>query len=337
MPFVIQGELYWLEGSCTFRGELWEKTLMASTAWWNDFHIRHGVVHVKKTGIDVPVEPGVIQETLTWLVYYARIESLRPGIARTGPKVWFAPDKPRPWYLIWPVFQLSGLQLARTLDEADLIFTFEDRTCADIESETTQIALNSKCLDVSKSRVAEAFKTVSGRDLAVIPDQFHGPMVSKSEGNGVHDGRVVHGPIEAEPGQVYQRLINNEGPSGLVEDLRCPTVGGNIPLVFIKRRETDRRFANANSEVLLKTPSEVFSEAELSLLRAFCREMGLDWGGIDVLRDRSSGELWVVDVNKTDMGPPIALSLTDKLKSTRILADSLSQLAKEIVSGETVS
>lgn len=307
---------------------------MTSTAWWNDFHIRHGVVHVKKTGIDVPVEPGVVQEFLTWLVFHARIETLRPGVTRDGPKVWFAPDRPRPWYLIWPVFQLSGLQMASTAREADIIFSFEDQTVgADIGGHD-RAQINTACLDVSKSRVAEAFSAVSGRDLSVDPSSFKGLMVVKSEGNGVHDGRIIQGPVEAEPGQVYQRLIHNLVHEGLVEDLRCPTIGGTIPLVFIKRRETQRRFANANSEVLLKSTSEIFSEEELSLLGAFCREMSLEWGGIDVLRDRQTGEIWVVDVNKTDMGPPIALPLKDKLKATRLLARTLRDFAENKVAGD---
>jgi hypothetical protein len=85
----------------------------------------------------------------------------------------------------------------------------------------------------------------------------------------------------------------------------------------------DDRFANHNSEVRLLKPDDVFSPEERDLIRRFCAAMALDWGGIDVLRDRKSGDLWIVDVNKTDMGPPIALPMTDKLKATRTLAESL--------------
>ena len=37
----------------------------------------------------------------------------------------------------------------------------------------------------------------------------------------------------------------------------------------------------------------------------------------------SASDLWIVDVNKTDMGPPIALPMADKLKATRTLAHAL--------------
>ena len=54
--------------------------------------------------------------------------------------------------------------------------------------------------------------------------------------------------------------------------------------------------------------------------------MGLDWGGLDVLRDRVDGRLYVVDVNKTDVGPVIALSWTDKMRSMRLLGQAMDQL-----------
>jgi hypothetical protein len=55
-------------------------------------------------------------------------------------------------------------------------------------------------------------------------------------------------------------------------------------------------------------------------IREFARLLGLDWGGLDVLRDRAEGRLYIVDANKTDMGPPTALPLADKLAATRLLA-----------------
>ncbi|RYF95583.1 MAG: hypothetical protein EON95_00795 [Caulobacteraceae bacterium] len=89
--------------------------------------------------------------------------------------------------------------------------------------------------------------------------------------------------------------------------------------MFIKRRPAVDRFANHNSSTTLTTPEAVFSPLELEAIAAFCRDMGLDWGGLDILRDKD-GRIYVVDVNKTDMGPPIALPLKDKLRATSLLA-----------------
>jgi hypothetical protein len=53
---------------------------------------------------------------------------------------------------------------------------------------------------------------------------------------------------------------------------------------------------------------------------------------VDVLRDRTTGEIFIVDANKTDMGPPIGLNLADKIVATRRLAKAF----RAFVRGETV-
>lgn len=306
---------------------------MPTTAWWQDFRYANGVVHVKKTGIDVPLGAGLVSETAAWLAFHARVEAARLPIRADGPRLWFAPDRPRPWYLLWPALQLAGMRLARVPGDADLAFVFEDRTImAPPDLPAGMPAVNAHCLDVSKSRVASVFEDVFGRALGVDPERWHGPIVSKSEANGRHDGVVIEGPAPREPGRAYQRLIDNLAPDGCVEDIRCSTVGGEIPVAFIKRREAGRRFANANAEVSLCAPGEVLSDQERARIRQFCAAMGLDWGGLDVLRDRASGEIFIVDVNKTDMGPPIALPLDDKMKATRAIAVMFRQFAETLVS-----
>ena len=91
-------------------------------------------------------------------------------------------------------------------------------------------------------------------------------------------------------------------------------------IVFRKRRPLARRFANENASVDWVRPQEVFTPAEIDLIRRFCSEIRLDWGGVDVLRNRQDGRIYIVDANKTDMGPPVALPLGQKLRATRLLA-----------------
>ena len=70
----------------------------------------------------------------------------------------------------------------------------------------------------------------------------------------------------------------------------------------------------------------MFTPAELDLIRAFTARMGLDWGGLDILRDRYDGRIYIVDVNKTDLGPVIALSWRDKVRSMNRLSQAFSRL-----------
>ena len=47
--------------------------------------------------------------------------------------------------------------------------------------------------------------------------------------------------------------------------------------------------------------------------------MKLDWGGLDILRHKSDGRLYIVDVNKTDM-PPLRLPWAQKLQAVSRLS-----------------
>lgn len=305
---------------------------MSETFWTSDVVVRGRALTVKKTGAVIPLDRALAAEAANWLGLYlaVRAKTLANRLARPGPKIWFAPDRPRPWYLVWAAAAWSGIGIARTPQEAAASFYFDDTTCGRPPARWHARAINFGCTDISKSRVAEVFEQVFGYPLALDPERGFGPAVEKGEANGAHDGRQVWLPTSPRPGRTYQRLIDNV-EDGLAVDLRTPMVGGRPVVVFIKRRPVADRFANHNSQVSLARPRDVFSSKELDLLSAFARTMGLDWGGLDVLRDRASGRLYVVDVNKTDMGPPIALPFPDKIAAVARLGRALRQLITEDV------
>lgn len=94
-------------------------------------------------------------------------------------------------------------------------------------------------------------------------------------------------------------------------------------LVWEKQRSACDVFSVHNRRVWLRLPGQVFSSEEIEAIARFCAAFGLDWGGLDILRDRYDGRIYIVDVNKTDVGPIIALRLWDKLISTSLLARAL--------------
>lgn len=291
--------------------------------WLRDFDF--GLTHlvVRKTGARVPYSPSVIAEVWAWFRYFfaaSRLQAMSPPFT-----IAYAPERARPWYLIWAVARVAGARLVKDPARADVVMHFEDSTFSpnDPPSRLKRGAklVNYACLDVSKTRVAEACAAAFHTPLAVDPVTHVGPAVEKSEINAAHDGHIVQCPTPALPGRAYQRLIDNRANNpDLVEDLRTITVGGRPVCVFIKRRPVAKRFLNTNSETVMRDPEEVFAPAEIDAIAAFTREMGMDWGGVDVLRDRADGRLFIVDANKTDMGPPIPLPLADKLTATRKLA-----------------
>jgi hypothetical protein len=291
--------------------------------WLRDFRFGLTGLVVRKTGARVPYSPSVLKQVSAWFAYFFAAQRIEP--ATPAFSIYFTPERARPWYLIWAVARAAGAKLAKEAAQADVVMQFEDATYSPNPAPTRlkpgARLINFRCTDVSKSRVARASAAAFGRALAIDPATHVGAAVEKSEINAAHDGRIVQCPTQALPGRVYQRVIDNRGlDPNLVEDLRTCTVGGKPVCVFIKRREVTRRFLNTNVDVTLKTPDEVFSAEEQQQIGAFTREIGLEWGGVDVLRDRADGKLYIVDANKTDMGPPIGLNLPDKIKATRALA-----------------
>lgn len=301
----------------------------ARPAWLFDFGWRAGKIWVRKTDIHLKLDRRLIAEVGAWLVYFVILAaaSLRTRFAgRRKAALWFTPDTPRPWYLIRGAALWAGISTSKTEAGADAAFYFDDVTVGEPGATRHAAHFNFGCRDISKSHVAKVFEAVSGYCLAVDPFVFDGPMVEKSEKNGVHDGRIVTRPTNPAAGRVYQRLVETCDDLGQAHDLRTLCAGGSPVLVWVKTKPAGRRFAIHNRAARLKTPDEVFTHSELALIGAFTARIGLDWGGLDILRDRIDGRIYIVDVNKTDVGPVIALSWSDKIRSMQRLAVALERL-----------
>ncbi|WP_371397511.1 hypothetical protein [Fretibacter rubidus] len=298
------------------------------SAWWNDFNWSWRGITVKETGANIRFNSNMARDVMRGLPVVIA-EKLR-GKSTPDFTIAALPHAPRPWYLLWAAIKAGGGRLTPDLDDADAVVYFDDSTYSDppVLLDQTKPTLNFGCTDISKSHVATIFERIFGYALTVDPLTHKGPMVQKGEANGVHDGQIVRGPIETPlAGAVYQRVVDNSDGDD-VADLRCPTVGGTIPLVYIKRRPYARRFDNMNATVTLSTPDAHFDADERLKISQFCAAMGLDWGGLDILRDNESGKIFIVDVNKTDMGPPLALPLAHKLRSTRLMGAALADFIK---------
>jgi len=291
-----------------------------------DFELQAGRIVLIQTGNSATIDRALLAEVAIWVGCYlaVRLAALR-HIGRARRSIWFTPSVPHPRYMVRIAAIWAGIRVAPNPETADAAFFFEDATSSVPPSPQHARAYNFDCGDISKGRVARVFGEVFGYPLAVDPATWRGPAVEKSEANGTHDGRIVECPTPARAGFVYQRVIDTV-EDGLSIDLRTHAVGGRVVAVWIKRRHAAARFQPANVSVTRTAPEAVFTAAEQTRIATFTQAMGADWAGLDILRDRSSGRIYIVDVNKTDAGPIIALSLADKLRSVATLARALTAL-----------
>ena len=201
-----------------------------------------------------------------------------------------------------------------------LKLAFDDRT----EKRQAQPGFwNGHCLDISKSTLDRHHQAVLGYGVNVDPTKRDGPMLEKSEGNAVHDGREIQGPLspsQVQSGKVYQRILDNRTDGGLFEDLRVVVIHGQVPVVYRKRKSGAVRYTNETAEVdLVDSPKTVLSEPEMAQIASLSVKMCAEFAELDVLRDRQDGRIYCVDLNPTPYGPPAGLNETDR-------ADALQQI-----------
>lgn len=304
--------------------------------FFDDFRIGPEGILARETGAAIPWTTAFAKDAVKIASFIGVVQGVRAARVLRGreprARISFFPNKPRSYYAIWPVCQLADVKIVDDPAEADLHFYFEDREfrTAPLRAPSNKPAFNIRCHDIRKSVVARVFEETFGYSLSIDPLTHQGRAVEKSELNGKHDGVIIDCPIAApREGRVYQRLVENTFDGVEYVDIRTPVVGGRVPFVYLKRRMQTLRFSNDNHRVDL-APAEAFlSVAEREKIAAFTAAMGLDFGGLDVLRNRDDGRIYVVDANKTDMGPPSALSGDDKLRAMRGLAEAFAGLVDE--------
>lgn len=300
--------------------------------WFADLAFsRKGLVDFR-TGRTITASDLTPREFAKFLGYFCAVlvqAACARAATRSAPRIWFTPERPPPWYVVWSAMALSGMRFARDERDADLAFYFEDKTLAAPPKVRLSI-LNGALTDISKSRVATAFEAAAGYPLRLNPEAHVGVAVEKSEENGAHDGRIVICPTLAEQGKTYQHFVDcADGETAF--DFRTTIIDRKPVFVLVKCKPAAQRFSIHNVSVVYRELEDVYSEAEVELLTRFAAIMQLDWAAIDVLRDRMSGRIYVVDVNKTDTGPAVDLSAADRSRLKQRLRSAFSEMVSSAI------
>ena len=261
-----------------------------------------------------------------WAHYTAK--SLTHRLRGRRIDVLFYPEQPGSMhYVVWKICAELGLCITHEASQrTSLAVLWKDATFIR-RSEATPLVtsartINGACLDISKANVSRHFSAVFGYSYDVDPLTYCGPCLEKSNRNARHDGRIVSARGAApRPGAVYQRVINNVVGGNLVEDIRVPVVNGIVPFAYLKRRSMAARFdSNRNHTVRLCSAKEILSAEEIRNIGTFATSIGLDYGELDVLRDRDDGRIYVVDANKTPAGPSYRLPGAELRRAVKMLA-----------------
>jgi hypothetical protein len=238
------------------------------------------------------------------------------------------PDYPSKKTTIYKISRKLGYRITnKRLKRAKVVMWFHDTTFATsellVQHYPSLAVINRNCTDISKKHVDLIHQRVFGYSTIINPEKHNGTAVMKSDINALHDGQIIRCPVtETRAGVVYQIVIDNDFGNGEYIDYRVPVIRGEIPLVYSKFKRVTVRFTNDVHRSELHNPDDIFSPSELDLIRKMAEEMGAEFCEFDVLRDRTSDLIYVIDVNKTPYGPPNGLPKSDSLRAISILSES---------------
>lgn len=185
--------------------------------------------------------------------------------------------------------------------------------------------INEACRDISKRTVQRAFCRAFGYELAVDPLRHEGPIVEKTDENAVKDTRILVGPLkpgQVREGYVYEHLVDTLVGDDESHSYRVPIYDGAAPLVVEIHNTADERFTPNTKRARLVASEDAFSRDERERLRTFAADLSMDFGELDVLRDRRDGRIYVVDANTTPHGPTGRVTDEERTPLYSVLADA---------------
>jgi len=236
---------------------------------------------------------------------------------RTLDTILFYPELPNRHYTISRIISTGGWWLSNKVkDKFCLIIHWNDNTfkhpgkvLQNFHNKKNYKIINYGCINISKRKIGIIFNKTFGYPILVNPFKHKGKAIRKSVWNASHDGKVIECPIEKDSHgvkkeKIFQKYVDAQEKEYFI-NIRVPIFGDNIPFVYLFYRKMKDRFNNKLVKVeLINDTNSIFSNEEIKNTIDFCQGIGLDYGELDVLRDKKNGKLYIVDANDTPTGPP---------------------------------
>ena len=133
---------------------------MSDRLWITDFKYDDRAVLVKKTGARIPLNLSLLHDVFTWFCFYFFAQSWRIWRRIEGhkrPTIAFYPDKPRPWYLIWPVMHVAGARLVDDPAKADIVMQFDDSSGTFPKQRYVRILVDSAAITTGHTQCGDGY------------------------------------------------------------------------------------------------------------------------------------------------------------------------------------
>jgi hypothetical protein len=246
----------------------------------------------------------------TKLISYFKFKYFLASFKNKPKTILFYPDKPYDQFSIYKVCHLLGYKMTKNPNSNfDLAFHWKDATYKTQDNIIKSInkktkVINFKCNDISKDALAKAFKKAFKYSLEINPTKYKGYCVQKSNNNARKDGKLIKCPTKKLPGYSYEKYADSTNKEGFLVDIRTPIFKDQIPFVYLRFKPQNEKFIDSkNQKVTFAETKDIFSEKEVKQIVSFCKNLGFDYGEMDILRDCKNKKIYIVDANTTPFGP----------------------------------
>ena len=175
--------------------------------------------------------------------------------------------------------------------------------------------INEHLENIKKDHIDDVFTKVFGYSLRLDPTTHRGMCGVKSTQNAIHFMKLIECPIKAyqvdneprysksgEPHyRMYVKFIDTRISKDRIRDWRIVVMGNKPVYLFEKHIESDCLTHVAKDKYFKVFGYEdwesKFSAEEVDNIKAFILRANIDFGEIDILRDNSTGLIYIIDIN----------------------------------------
>lgn len=177
--------------------------------------------------------------------------------------------------------------------------------------------INLYLVDTSKDYVAKTMEENFGYTFKIDPKTFDGYCIAKHNGNGTKSCFFLKCPINADEifhDHCYQKIINftSDTDKNILNEIRVPVFKNIIPFIFFKTRNKGLRFTSKNKSMNIVNPLQHLTAEECDKILSYCKNIGLEYGELDILRCENTKQIYIIDVNNTAWWPPNKLGDADR-------------------------
>lgn len=215
-----------------------------------------------------------------------------PDLAKKGSKLWY-------------ICQDLGIEITRDLGDFDRAIYWNTKAVSVPDKKISSVpnVINIRCTNVLKDRVDKAWYDASGYTIQINPRNFKYAYIRKSKQQyrshtgEKHDGRIFDYNQKPEKGYVYQRYVRTK-PDDRYITIRVPVFKRHIPCLILKYSFHPFKEMRTRIEIIREPRIwKYIKSRETDWLFRFCDIMGLDFGEVDMIRDKYTMKIYAIDVN----------------------------------------